>query len=176
MDERISQLEAQINRLMSMLDSIGELKSQVASISAKIDDAQNVIHNHTHQGYDRSKKITSSTVTSIVNGDCQINVLSDEIQISAGSFPINIGNGGVVNIEGTSLSIATPIGAGGGDVIVGGGIITTATDGFLYIPSCSGAPSGTPANAGNGTIPIVYDSTNNKLYAYNGAWKSVTLT
>lgn len=65
-----------------------------------------------------------------------------------------------------------------GSVYVGSGaaaLATTATDGFLYVPTCAGAPTGTPT-AITGTAPIVADSTNNKLYCYlNGAWKSVTL-
>lgn len=59
-------------------------------------------------------------------------------------------------------------------VIGNAALSTTATDGFLYIPSCAGAPSGTPTSK-TGRIAIVYDSSNNKLYAYNGAWKSVAL-
>jgi hypothetical protein len=47
--------------------------------------------------------------------------------------------------------------------------------GFFHIPTAAGAPSGVPSNPG-GRVPMYYDSTNNKLYIYNGAWKSVTLT
>ncbi len=47
---------------------------------------------------------------------------------------------------------------------------TTATDGFLYIPTCAGPPTGTPT-AYTGKVPLVYDSTNNQLYVYNGGWK-----
>lgn len=49
-------------------------------------------------------------------------------------------------------------------------LATNATDGFLYVPSCAGAPTGVPT-AITGKIPIVADSTNNKLYIYSGgAW------
>lgn len=63
-----------------------------------------------------------------------------------------------------------------GSVILGtsSALNTTATDGFTYIPSCAGAPTGVPT-AVTGMVPLVYDTTNNKLYAYNTAWKSVTL-
>lgn len=51
-------------------------------------------------------------------------------------------------------------------------LATTATNGFFYIPSCAGTPTGTPT-AYTGKIPLVYDSTNNILYAYsNGAWRT----
>lgn len=50
-------------------------------------------------------------------------------------------------------------------------LATTATDGFAYIPSCAGTPTGTPT-AITGLVPLVYDSTNNILYAYSGAWRA----
>jgi hypothetical protein len=61
-----------------------------------------------------------------------------------------------------------------GNVRVGtAAIATNATDGFLYIPTCAGVPSGTPTSV-TGLVPMVYDSTNNNFYIYNGAWKKTT--
>ena len=55
-----------------------------------------------------------------------------------------------------------------GNVRVGtAALSTTATDGFLYIPTCAGTPTGTPT-AITGLAPMVIDSTNNKLYIYSG--------
>ena len=52
-------------------------------------------------------------------------------------------------------------------------IATNATDGFLYVPSCAGTPTGTPT-AYTGKIAVVADSTNNKLYIYSGgAWQAL---
>ena len=52
-------------------------------------------------------------------------------------------------------------------------LATNATVGFMMIPSCAGTPSGTPADIPTGQIPLVWDSTNLKLYAYTGgAWKA----
>jgi len=51
---------------------------------------------------------------------------------------------------------------------------TTATEGFPYMPAMAGAPTGVPT-AQTGFVPFHYDTTNNKLWVYNGGWKSTTL-
>jgi hypothetical protein len=60
---------------------------------------------------------------------------------------------------------------GYGNLTVGppGAVATTATDGFPYIATCAGPPTGTP-RAKTGKVPLVWDSTNKKLYIYDGAW------
>jgi hypothetical protein len=64
----------------------------------------------------------------------------------------------------------------GGSLVLGSAALaTSATKGFFYIPTMSGAPTGTPV-AHTGTVPMVYDTTNNHFYIYNGAWKKVALT
>lgn len=50
-----------------------------------------------------------------------------------------------------------------------GALATTATDGFLYIPTCAGTPTGTPT-AKTGKVPMVFDTTNNVFYIYDGSW------
>jgi len=50
-------------------------------------------------------------------------------------------------------------------------LATTATDGFTYVPTCAGIPTGVPTGQA-GTTPVVYDTTSNRLYVYNGGWKS----
>jgi len=60
-----------------------------------------------------------------------------------------------------------------GNIVAGKSVAlaTTATNGFLYVPTCAGLPTGTPT-AITGMAPIVVNTTNNKLYFYsNGAWR-----
>lgn len=50
-------------------------------------------------------------------------------------------------------------------------LATDATTGFLYAPTCAGTPTGTPETQ-TGLVPIVIDSSNNKLYFYSGGvWR-----
>lgn len=66
--------------------------------------------------------------------------------------------------------------SGTGNIVPGSGALATnATDGFLYLPTCAGAPTGTPTTY-SGRSAHVYDTSNNKLYVYNSGWKSVTLS
>lgn len=53
----------------------------------------------------------------------------------------------------------------------GSALATNATDGFTYLPTCAGTPTGTPT-AVTGAAPAVIDETNHKLYFYTGgAWR-----
>lgn len=59
----------------------------------------------------------------------------------------------------------------GGAIFSGAALATNATNGFVYVPTCAGTPTGTPTTY-TGTAPIVVDTTNNKLYFYSGgAWR-----
>ena len=58
--------------------------------------------------------------------------------------------------------------AGGVEVLAG---TTTQAAGFLNCSAAAGVPTGVPTNP-TGNVPIYYDTTNNKLYVYNGAWRS----
>lgn len=62
-----------------------------------------------------------------------------------------------------------------GNVIIGtAALTTTATNGFLYLSSTAGTPTGTPTSV-TGRIPVQVDSTNDLLYFYsNGAWRTST--
>lgn len=60
-----------------------------------------------------------------------------------------------------------------GTTIVGtAALATTATDGFIYVPTCAGVPTGVPTTH-TGTAPIVIDTTNHRLYFYSGGvWRN----
>jgi len=63
-----------------------------------------------------------------------------------------------------------------GNVVCGrqAALATNATDGFLYVPTCAGTPSGTPTSY-TGKCALVFDTSNNKLYVYDGGWIQVAL-
>ena len=64
---------------------------------------------------------------------------------------------------------------GNKNVVIGNAALATdAVDGFLYIPSCAGTPTGTPT-AYTGRVPLVWDSANDKLYVFDTSWKGGTV-
>jgi len=68
--------------------------------------------------------------------------------------------------DGTNLNVT-------GNIFATAGTPTMA-DGFNYIPAAVGAPTGVPT-AKAGYVPMYYNTGNNRLYVYNGAWRSVLL-
>lgn len=49
-------------------------------------------------------------------------------------------------------------------------IDTEATAGFVYFPSTDGTPTGEPAESYVGTVPLIWDQTNEILYYYTTEW------
>lgn len=83
--------------------------------------------------------------------------------VDASSSPALVGSGGT--------NIAARWDNASNFISGAGAVSTSGTDGFLYVPTCAGAPIGTPT-AKTGFAPIIVDSTNNKLYFYSsGAWR-----
>jgi hypothetical protein len=65
---------------------------------------------------------------------------------------------------------------GNAEVGTSGAIATTATAGFINMPSCAGAPTGVPANVSTGKVPHVVDTANSKVwYNIGGTWKGVVV-
>jgi len=54
-------------------------------------------------------------------------------------------------------------------------LASAAVNGFLWLATTNGTPTGTPT-AFSGRAPLVYDTTNNKLWFYNGAWRAAAFT
>jgi len=48
-------------------------------------------------------------------------------------------------------------------------LATNATTGHVYIPTCAGTPTGVPT-AYTGKVAMIFDTTNNRLYIYDGGW------
>ncbi len=74
----------------------------------------------------------------------------------------------------TAIMRVAGAGTGGnGNLAVGNAALATnATVGYFMIPSSAGAPTGVPADIPTGQVAIHFDSTNNKLYVYDGGWLS----
>lgn len=47
---------------------------------------------------------------------------------------------------------------------------TSSTGAFFCIPNCAGVPTGTPALSLTGNTPVIFDTSNNRLYAYDAGW------
>lgn len=57
-----------------------------------------------------------------------------------------------------------------GNIILGQqSIAENAVNGFVYFPTIGGQPSGTPIPY-QGMVPVIFDTVNQQLWAYNGTW------
>lgn len=90
--------------------------------------------------------------------------------IVPGRWVINTANASGV------LTEAARVNSGGSFMMSASALATTATDGFIYINSCAGTPTGVPSAAPGGAKAIVYDTTANKIWIYNGSWRGVAVT
>lgn len=95
---------------------------------------------------------------------------------TAGSHPTYIAfattpSGSTARVERMRISAS-------GEIIVGtAALSTSATAGFIWIPSCAGAPSGSPTAPYTNAAALVADTTNSRLYVRIGStWKYAALT
>lgn len=63
-----------------------------------------------------------------------------------------------------------------GNFVVGAAVLdVAAADGFIYVPTCAGTPTGAPT-AYTGSAPIVIDTSGSKIWVrVGGSWKSAPL-
>lgn len=87
-----------------------------------------------------------------------------------GAILFQTGGTGAAATAQNSFVSAWAIAGGNQTLYPAGSLATNMTTGFLNIPGAAGIPSGTPANTTG--FPLYYDSTNNKIYVYNGSWRS----
>lgn len=83
---------------------------------------------------------------------------------SSGADTVNISTAGVLRLTATNT----------GNIVIGtAALLTTATDGFLYVPGMPGEPSGTPTTH-TGRYPITFNSSHKKVHVYNGSgWQDI---
>lgn len=76
------------------------------------------------------------------------------------------------NALATALTITAPAVNMQPSIVVGNqAVATNATDGFLYVATCAGTPTGTPTTF-TGRVPMVFDTTNSQFWFFTGgAWK-----
>jgi hypothetical protein len=112
------------------------------------------------------------SVYSVVIGDGTFSAGVASIAAESGSR-LDIGTAGANSLHLFANNTERMRITSAGNIIAGAqsALATTATDGFLYVPTCAGTPTGTPT-AITGMAPIVVNTTNNKLYFYSGgAWR-----
>lgn len=102
---------------------------------------------------------------------------------SAGDIQLQVGNPGSTGaVEGGNIIAyaGAPNSTGKfGNVYLDGtnAIATSDTGPFVVLPHCAGTPTGVPSASFTATsASLVYDTSANKLWVYNGSWRSVTLT
>jgi hypothetical protein len=99
------------------------------------------------------------TMLSVTNSSA--NTIADYLQIrdASSTTPVLLQTGGGANLAAGSTNGSMNV------------LSTSATVGFLGIPTMAGMPTGTPVGASAGVAYLVFDTTDNKLCVYVSAWK-----
>jgi hypothetical protein len=85
-----------------------------------------------------------------------------------------VGNAGITALAATKLTGNLTQTATGSVKAGAGALATTATDGFIYIPTSAGPPTGVPT-AIAGYVALHYDATNHEVFVYSGAWRKTAV-
>lgn len=86
------------------------------------------------------------------------------IETSADVLKIEVGNQNGIILEEDNTECNIVCGADNA-------LATNAVNGFLYIPTQAGAPTGTPSPTYTGKVPMTYDTTNDALLLFNSTWQ-----
>jgi len=113
------------------------------------------------------------------NGDVNCNVRLNVGSAALGTttaqahiFGTGTGTAKQLVVENSGSSVGLEVRENNSVTIGKTALATTATDGFPYIPTCAGVPTGVPT-AITGYAPLVIDITNSKMYFYSvttAAW------
>jgi hypothetical protein len=143
---------------------------------------------YAHLDFYRSKNASLNTRTALASGDSIGNIiwLGASSGSTDGTFasingvcdgtPSSSSTPGGLIFQTTpsgSLSLTEAMRIDNGQNIIHGtaAIATNATNGFTYIATCAGTPTGTPTTY-TGRVPLVFDTTNSQFWIYTGgAWK-----
>ena len=139
--------------------------------------------------YTMQSKIVRNTNATIGTGTTTHNVAGSYVEAGNGDISMatvaRYDTGDTIGTVGTVTAHTTGIMSNGvtrikvdvnGNVVAGAGTLaTTATNGFMYIPSTAGVPTGA-ATAYSGFCPMVVDTTNLRLYIRVGTtWRRASL-
>jgi hypothetical protein len=125
-----------------------------------------------------------SGLTAITNATTSTDGVLGSLNLGGTDVPANAGvNSCAANSHSNQLcfytggALASILDELGNSLDSAGPQAASITNGFTYLPSVTGVPSGTPARLSGGGYanpPLIVDSTDNRLYAYNGgAWHNL---
>lgn len=157
--------------------SIGEMRATAGDGVIWV-DASNV-------RFDNGKGVLSRTADGLneylmMFTDASNNTYFQSMNVAGSSCYINArGSGAEIGFKFAGVTKASITSAGNFSAEVGSfnsgvtvrGGSTNQSNFFNNITAAAGAPTGAPTNP-TGNVPLYYDSAANKLYVYNGAWKS----
>jgi|HubBroStandDraft_6_1064221.scaffolds.fasta_scaffold69195_3 hypothetical protein len=114
-----------------------------------------------------STAITTATGLNLTTITAPVFSTASTIAVTAAATVAITGPPTITGASSTITSAAAFWVQSGSTVLGNSAIATNATSGFVYLPSCAGAATGTPQAFG-AAVPIVFDTTDGKMYAYYG--------